>query len=458
MDTVTHGALSVEAQQTVAEQGDQFTPDDVAALLDEWRPAVLREMGRRQLWRGASAAECEDQFQDVSLILWSRDFASKEHLRRALWTGLGFRARDFWKAARRREVPVGEFFDEVVGDSRGDSVEDAATTAADKRCVDDCLSELDGRERAVYRLVNGDELSRRRVAKQLGLSESDVLRALYSAQRKIDQVVVLLVAGRLCSRRRPAVESLARAEAAGSTLEQARAHLSHCPACLLAFRRERAALGRSVASILPAPAVMGTAHPLERLTAVIDHMRAVPGSAKRTVHDLVRSTPSAGPEEAVAGAGGVALGTKVAVGLCVSAAAGGGALCVDQLGVFHAHSDSHRAATAAQKPRPKHARTRARAAASPAPPMVAPHQQSHAPPGPKTAPSGKAPGPTATAQQHHSSPPEFFGASPKVAGTGAPASSASASPSATPSSSSRPASPSGHASGSGGGGGEFFGG
>src|SRR3954454_14942301 len=145
MGTVTRDALSVEAQQAVAEEG-QFTPDDVAALLERWRPTVLREMARRQLWRGASAAECEDQFQDVALVLCSRDFASEEHLRRALWTGLGFRARDFWKAARRREVPVGEFFDATVRDDRTDDVEDVAVTAADRRCVEDCLSELDNRE------------------------------------------------------------------------------------------------------------------------------------------------------------------------------------------------------------------------------------------------------------------------------------------------------------------------
>jgi hypothetical protein len=88
---------------------------------------------------------------------------SEEHLRRTLWTGLGFRARDFWKSARRRELPVGEFFDDVVADDSTEHVEDAAVTAADTRCIDDCLSELDPRERAVYRLVkatNSDVLAR----------------------------------------------------------------------------------------------------------------------------------------------------------------------------------------------------------------------------------------------------------------------------------------------------------
>src|SRR3954447_26241429 len=75
MGTVTIDALSVEAQQTVAGEGQHFTPDRVAALLERWRPAVLREMGRRHLWRGASPAECEDQFQDVALVLCGSRFA-----------------------------------------------------------------------------------------------------------------------------------------------------------------------------------------------------------------------------------------------------------------------------------------------------------------------------------------------------------------------------------------------
>ena len=135
MGTVTNDVLSAEAQQA-AGQGKQFTPDRIAALLEVWWPQVLREMGRRRLWRGADAAELEDQFQDVAVVLLTRDYASEDHLRRALWTGPGFRATDFWKAARRREVPVGEFFEEILGDDRLEAVEDAAAAAADQRYVD----------------------------------------------------------------------------------------------------------------------------------------------------------------------------------------------------------------------------------------------------------------------------------------------------------------------------------
>lgn len=462
MGTVVEDELSAEAQDAVAGQEQHFTPDEIAALLDEWRPAVLREMAHRRLWQGASRPELEDQFQDVALVLWSRAYASEEHLRRALWTALGFRARDHWKSARRRELPVGEFFDEVIGDDRAVAVEDAAAAAADVRCVDDCLSELNERERSVFRLVKGDELSRRRVARSLGLAEAEVLRALYSAERKIDQVATLLMAGRLCNRRGPAVAALARSEARGVMLEQARAHLAHCPDCLLAFRQQRAAIGRRVASVLPAPAV-ATGHAPDRLSAIIEHIRDAPGALKRHLYELSGRTPS-GSGEAVAGAGSMALGTKVAVGLCISAAAGGGAFCADQLSLFPGSSGSHRSSRTAAKHRD--GKQRARPKATPAvvpqmtaqPPTSQPASDQRPPPSTSTPPASHE-----TRHAQHEPPPEFFGGSSGTGAASTPTAKQAAqpppAPTAAPSSSSaRPSSGSGSGSGSGGGGGEFFGG
>ena len=450
MGTVTNDVLSAEAQQT-AGQGKQFTPDRIAALLDGWRPQVLREMGRRRLWRGADAAELEDQFQDVALVLCGRDFASEEHLRRALWTGLGFRAKDFWKAARRREIPVGEFFEEILGDDRLQAVEDAAATAADRRYVDDCLSELDPRERSVYKLAKGEQLSRRRVAKTLRLSEAEVLRVLYRAQRKIDQVAVLAVAGRLCGRRRSAVVSLARGQARGLTLEQARAHLSHCPDCLVAFREQRAALSREVASVLPLPALAAQDQGAS-VAAVLDQMRGLPGAAKRHAYDLAGRTPSNGAEEAVAGAGGLAIGTKVVVTLCVGAAAGGGAICANQLGVLPEQGETQ----SANKPAAKRQESRSRpvkAAQASAVPDPAQAQQanedaSKAPPPPTPQPDSSPP------PVRKDPPQEFFGG-----GGGSPSGGSNGvQPSAAPPPSGAGSSGSGGGSSQGGGsGGEFFG-
>jgi RNA polymerase sigma factor (sigma-70 family) len=442
MGTVTNDELSVEAQQTAVGQGNRFTPEEVAALLERWRPEVLSEMSHRGLWRGASLAEREDQLQDVTLVLCSREFDSEEHLRRALWTGLGFRARDFWKAGRRCEIPVGEFFEEVLGDDRLDTVEDAAIAAADRRHVDDCLSELDARERAVYRLTNGERLSRGNVAKDLGLTHAEVLRALYTAQRKIDQVVVLAVAGRLCGRRRHAVESLARGDARGLTLEQARAHLAHCQDCLIAFRAHRAALSRRVASVLPVPALAAQDHGTA-LAAIIDHVRGIPSALKRQAYELAGRSPGGGAEEAVAGAGGLALGTKVVVTICLGAAAGGGAICVNQLGGLPGDSGQTQSAKRAKAPRK----------AKPIKAAQAPTQPAPEPPAADRAEASKSPPPEPAPQPAQQDPPqEFFGGAPSGG-------SDQAQPSAQPPPSG-PSSGGGSSSqgGGGGSGGEFFGG
>jgi hypothetical protein len=47
------------------------------------------------------------------MVFCTRPLRDEEHLRRALWTGLGFRARDFWKAGRRRELSVANLFDDA---------------------------------------------------------------------------------------------------------------------------------------------------------------------------------------------------------------------------------------------------------------------------------------------------------------------------------------------------------
>jgi RNA polymerase sigma factor (sigma-70 family) len=354
MGTVTNDDLTAELRESSGRQS--FTPQQIAAILERWRPEVLREMERSRLWHGASRADLEDQFQDVALVLCTRTYASEAHLRKALWMGLGFRARDYWKAARRRELPVGEFFEGILGDDRLDAVEDTAAAAADSRQVDDCLAELDERERVVYKLAKGEGLSRRKVAKAAGLTEADVLRALYSAQRKIDQVAVLAVAGRLCGRRRPAVESLARGQARGLTREQARAHLTHCRECLLAFRAERAALSTRVAAVLPLPVAVIQDQGLG-LAEMLDSLRTVPGTVKRQLYELAGRSPSGG-EEAVVGAGGLALGTKVVVTLCVGAAAGGGgAVCINELsGPPDGRTDEPKPAKQAkvrEKPKPR---------------------------------------------------------------------------------------------------------
>lgn len=442
--------LAPAAERGMGAAGHELGPEEIALLLERWRPEVLRRMRGRRLWCDLPPAEHEDQFQDVAMVLCTRRFQSEDHVRRALWTGLGFRAKDFWKAGRRRELPVGELFEDVAVDERGGGVDEAATVAADTRVVDDCLSELDSRERAVYRLVKGEELSRRSVARRLHVSEADVLRSLYSAQRKIDQVAVLLIGGSgLCGRRRPAVQSFARGQALGATLEQARAHLARCPDCLLAFRQQRAALSRDVAAALPIPAAAAEEH-ATGIAAAVEQVRGLPGAAKRQVYDWAGRSPGGGADEAIAGAGGLALSTKVAVTLCVGAAAGGGAVCVNQLGVLPARSDEQPAAKPAKEERRRERPVKAAQAAEPQPSAEQPQREEPV----KDSTPATSSEPAAQPSVQKAAPQEFFNGGGS-GGTGS-------SEQATPSSAGPQSSPSGPAGGSsqggGGSGGEFFGG
>jgi len=107
--------LAPAAERGMVAAGQELGPEEIAQLLERWRPEVLRRMRGRRLWCDLPPTEHEDQFQDVAMVLCTRRFQSEDHVRRALWTGLGFRAKDFWKAGRRRELPIGELLEEVAG-------------------------------------------------------------------------------------------------------------------------------------------------------------------------------------------------------------------------------------------------------------------------------------------------------------------------------------------------------
>ena len=391
--------------------GRPLSPNEIAGRLEAWRSDVLREMSRKRSWSGASAADCEDQFQDVALVLTTRRINDDEHLQRALWTGLGFRAKDFWKSPRRRELSVGEFFDSIGGDDRSARFEDEALTAADLRQVADCLAELDERERSVYRLVKGDGLSRRKAAKALRITEADVLRAIYSAQRKVDNFVLLMTSGRLCAKRGPAVEALARETARGTQLAQARAHLSHCHDCLADFRSFRQAFGGRVAAALPAPEI--AARHGEVVDKVVEPVRQAAETVKHHVLNAAgKLTPTrTHAAEAVAGGGGAsgaAVGAKIAVGLCVGAAAGGTAICAHTLGALSAPT-SHPTALS-QKASHHHVRAKAASATTPSPPPAPVTTPVVTTPSTTTPESSKQPAAQQTTPQQPQS--DFFGDKP----------------------------------------------
>jgi hypothetical protein len=214
----------------------------------------------------------------------------------------------------------------------------------------------------------------------------------------------------------------------------------------VAFRAHRAALSRRVASVLPLPAV-AAASDAGGLAAVVEQVRGIPGVIKRQAYELAGRSPG-GAEEAVVGAGGLALGTKVVVTLCVGAAAGGGAICVNQLGGLPGESGQTQSAKRAKPPQ-KAKPVKAAQADAPTPPASEQAPEDRAPESSAATPPAPEPEPVQT-----DPPQEFF------AGGSSSGGSSQVQPNSTPPSSATPSSGGGSSSqgGGGGSGGEFFGG
>jgi hypothetical protein len=207
-----------------------------------------------------------------------------------------------------------------------------------------------------------------------------------------------------------------------------------------------------VASVLPLP-IAAAEDQGAGLAAIVDQVRAVPGAVKRHAYEWAGRSPS-GAEEAVAGAGGLALGTKVVVTLCVGAAASGGAaICVNTLGGAPTERSDRSVSKRAEAPRKPKAKP-VKAAQAPEPAEPAPEQRQHDEPAEDSGIS-KSPAPTSSQQPAQQDPPaEFFGGGSSSGGSGQPSASSGSQPAASGSGSAGGSSQGG---GGGGSGGEFFG-
>jgi DNA-directed RNA polymerase specialized sigma24 family protein len=220
-----------------------LTGDGVAALADAWAARILRDLGRTRPWRGGAANELDAAYWEVALALSQRTFESEEHLRRALYRGMSFRAMHFWRRAKtraEREVPVDAVIEEVA-DERAEAEQRGAEMAADFRLAMDFMSELEPSERAVWTLTAAAGHSQREAAERLGLTLLDVKRHLYRVNQKRDRFVQVAENGRLCAKRSEAVSAFADMRATPEEAARARAHLAHCVSCLATYRRRRAA-------------------------------------------------------------------------------------------------------------------------------------------------------------------------------------------------------------------------
>ncbi|MDP9344406.1 MAG: sigma-70 family RNA polymerase sigma factor [Actinomycetota bacterium] len=306
--------------------GGRLTGDDVAQLLGSWGPAVMAELRRTRLWRGGAANELEGAYWNAAMALSRRDFESEEHLRRALYRGMNYRALTFWRAARARaqsEIPV-DISSLETEDERSPQAQEQAEIAADFRVVLDFMSELDASERDVWKLTVGGGLSQRETAERLGLTALEVKRHLYRVGHKLDRFAMVIASGRLCGKRARPISALAAVRATPQEATQARAHLERCPRCAAVYRHQKSLMTRGAGALLPMPVMHNRGGWTDRLSSSTED------AVVRVKHQLFAfighgaSGGSAEPILAGLATGGAAVGAKLAVGMCTTALAAGG--------------------------------------------------------------------------------------------------------------------------------------
>lgn len=349
-----------------APPGRKPTPDEVAAVLIAERRRVLGEMRHTHGWQNASDADRAEVVDAAIAQLYSRDYNDPGHIAASLRNAVKRRAAKFF-ARRRDDVGLVDDAADLASTTDDlDAVHGALDASALAPLAEDCLAELTATQAQIVRL-KADGVADAAIAKTLDLDgRLAVQKELHAAEHMIAMFAVVAEAGRLCGKRQVSIAAYQAGTASADDVRRAETHLAGCPTCSAAFERTRRALGRQVAALIPLPLLLAADGPRSglgglggRLTDLLSGGGS--GSRLESMRDtalgvFVRNPASA---ETMAGAGlggaGVAVGAKAAVGLCVAALAGGGAVC-SSLGVLPAALNINkpdRAHVAKAKPKTK---------------------------------------------------------------------------------------------------------
>jgi hypothetical protein len=270
-----------------------LSPEEAAHALKAKR-AELRE---RLSWRRDVAAmpdHTRDELVDeaIGFVVMSRKpIRDEQHLQGAFWASVGYLLMEY--RSGRRDLHVGsrrrvdfEPISEVLPDDDSEpfdlvAVHERIATAAD------LMAQLDPFERRVMAVMAAHGLGVKRASKAMGEPIKTVLAASRSAERKLDQVVAIMAAGRMCDYRRPAIHAHAQGTAQTEQETAARAHLAACASCrtsyatLLREMRGREFQRAASAAFLPPPVLTAGVHGrwIERLTSLLTTGRAPSGTA-----------------------------------------------------------------------------------------------------------------------------------------------------------------------------------
>jgi RNA polymerase sigma-70 factor (ECF subfamily) len=171
-----------------------FGPPVLAEVYGEHFAAVWRNLRRL----GVADAALDDAAQDVFLVLHRRlgDFAGRSTLKTFLF-GIVLRvARDHRRAARRHQARVARLAASVESLPRVAPPDETAERAQAVRVVRAVLDGLDDEQRAVFVLVELEQLTVKEAAAAAGLGLATCQRRLRAARAAFDAGVRGRLAGR----------------------------------------------------------------------------------------------------------------------------------------------------------------------------------------------------------------------------------------------------------------------
>jgi predicted anti-sigma-YlaC factor YlaD len=274
-------------------QRGALSPEEAAHALKAKRAELRRSLDWRRDVAGIPE-HVRDELVDEAIglvVMSSKPIRDEQHLQGAFWTSIGYLLMEH--RSGRRDLHVGSHrrveFEPVAEVLPGDDDEPFDLVAAQERIATaaDLMAQLDPFEQQVMAVMAAHGLGVKRAAKAMGEPIKTVLAAYRSAQRKLDQVAAITVAGRLCDYRQQAIHAHVQGTAQAEQEKAARAHLAACAGCrssyatLVREMRGREFQRAASAAFLPPPALAVELHSrwIERLTSLLSTGRAPSGTA-----------------------------------------------------------------------------------------------------------------------------------------------------------------------------------
>jgi DNA-directed RNA polymerase specialized sigma24 family protein len=349
--------------------GPGLTSERVGEVLGNWQRPELRIARGFGECRGLTAQELEDIYQDTVEVLLQRRYASEEHLRNALRSGLKHRALHFHRDEGRRGEILAESAPTFhVPEQAGyNSTERTALIREDRLVVTEFLTELSPLEQRVFWLL-AEGMKYRLIAKVLSMEVNAARNATRACEKKREHFQLLYDTGRLCGYRAGTIQALQAGESTSHELaNRAFAHLESCASCRAEHRtnarRLRHRFQDQAAILLPMPVFMARLGWLVRLDARARTLQ------HRFAPDGLPLGPGGARERAVALLVGAGAASKLAVGVATVAVIAGSTIgathVLDHKPAPHRHHAASRATATPIAAQPVTAPPALRAAAQP---------------------------------------------------------------------------------------------